>query len=321
MKSTVNKKLDLARARVQHDEHARQIVSDKYILAEILAGTVKEFQGMKREEILPLIEGEPKVSCIPLEPGEALQSQITGMANENQIPNESKVFFDVRTYVHTPDRQELVKIILDLELQKEYYPGYDLVSRGVVYGARMLSSQIDTEFSIPDYDGVKKVYSIFLCMNCPCYAKNTTTAYQMQPQDIEGHFPWGKNRYDLLTVVMVRLAGEISEGQSRLHRLLSTLFHTRMANREKIRILKEEYGIPMAEETERRVNKMADVLELMMEEGMELGEAKGRAEARGEDIKITVRMLRSLQIPNEAILEQLIKEFELTEEEAVSFMN
>ena len=47
----------------------------------------------------------------------------------------------------------------------------------------------------------------------------------------------------------------------------------------------------------------------------------GRREAREESIKITVRMLKSLEISNAVILEQLMKKFLLTEEEATSFVN
>ena len=49
---------------------------------------------------------------------------------------------------------------MNVEAQKDYHPGYDLVTRGIFYVARMISAQMDVEFTADDYDGIKKVYSI-----------------------------------------------------------------------------------------------------------------------------------------------------------------
>lgn len=46
-------------------------------------------------------------------------------------------------------------------------PGYDIVTRGIFYAARLISAQSGTEFTHSHYDDIKKVYSIWLCMNAP----------------------------------------------------------------------------------------------------------------------------------------------------------
>ena len=53
----------------QYDEMAKRLLSEKIVLAHILANVVKEFEGMKPEEIVPLIEGEPYIGIVPMEPG------------------------------------------------------------------------------------------------------------------------------------------------------------------------------------------------------------------------------------------------------------
>ena len=44
-------------------------------------------------------------------------------------------------------------------------------------------------------------------------------------------------------------------------------------------------------------------------------------EVREEGIEISVRMLKSLQIKNQNIVEQLVKEYHLTKDEAEEYVN
>lgn len=47
----------------------KRILAQKNILAHILVKTVDEFKGMKPEDVVTYIEGEPKVGIVPVEPG------------------------------------------------------------------------------------------------------------------------------------------------------------------------------------------------------------------------------------------------------------
>ena len=283
MKNSLGRALKDADKLVQYDEHAKKVVSNKNILAEILIGTTDEFKGMSPKDVIPLIEGDPALSETPVLPGETNNPNIIGMSTESKEPYEGLITYDIRFCVWTPDRKHQIKIIVDIELQKSYYPGYDLVTRGILYGARMLSGEISSEFEIPDYDDIKKVYSIWICMNSPQYAENTMTAYSIQPNDLFGHFPKDKCRYDLMTVVMIRLSKKVlTGGQSRLHRLLGTLFSALSTFEEKKKILEEEYNIPLDEEFGRSVSDMCNVSQAVLEQGLEQGIQKGRVLAYNE---------------------------------------
>ncbi|OUP84952.1 hypothetical protein B5F07_06840 [Lachnoclostridium sp. An169] len=39
-----------------------------------------------------------------------------------------------------------IKLIINVEAQKDFHPGYSLMTRGIFYGARMISAQKGTEF-------------------------------------------------------------------------------------------------------------------------------------------------------------------------------
>ena len=81
-------------------------------------------------------------------------------------------------FVVTPDEKH-EKIFIDPELQNGFNPGYDLTERGVFYLGQMLSEQENSEFSGSDYGQLKKVYSIWICLNCPPDAENTIVKFAL----------------------------------------------------------------------------------------------------------------------------------------------
>lgn len=46
----------------QYDASAKRLLGQKMILAHILVHTVKEFQGMRAEDVVSHIEGEPNLT-------------------------------------------------------------------------------------------------------------------------------------------------------------------------------------------------------------------------------------------------------------------
>lgn len=243
----ISNALEVAGEKAGYDGEVKKILSDKQILAWILKYAVKEFKGYTIETIIASIEGNPEVAVVPVYPGKKMKEAVTGMLTEDKVPGEGEVTYDIRFFVITPT-EERVKIIINLEAQGNFYPGYDLVTRAVFYCARMLSAQLDTEFTAQNYDEIKKVYSIWICMNAPGNAENTITEYSIMPNKVAGDFQ-GKARYDLMTAVMICLEKEKERKteppteKSRLHQMLETLLASGISAEEKEEILSREYGI------------------------------------------------------------------------------
>lgn len=105
-------------------------------------------------------------------PGETNQEQIAGMMNEDKVAGEGTVYFEIRFSVYVPTSEGRVKVIVNIEAQKNFQLGYEIVTRGIYYCARMISAQLGTEFSNSEYNSVKKVYSIWICMNVAAYGKS-----------------------------------------------------------------------------------------------------------------------------------------------------
>lgn len=282
-KNQISRKIDITDKKAEYDENVKYLLSEKIILAHILVYAVKEYFGMKPEDVAELIEGMPQVSKVAVNPGESNMPEIIGDNVEDATPNEGKVTYDIRFRALAPERDALMQLIIDVEAQKDYYPGYDLLTRGIYYGARMISAQKGAEFLEDDYDKIKKVYSIWICMNAPSYAENTITEYGIQKRSIAGEFPENKGRYDLMSVIMICLSKKVAQAgdNTKLQRLLGTLLASEMTKAEKKDIIESEYGIPMNQEIERRVNTMCNLSEAIEKRGIEQGIERGIV--RGED--------------------------------------
>ena len=128
-----------------------------------------EFYGVKPKDIVPYIEGEPVISAIPIEPGltniyqEKQGERVVGFNTENAEINEGQVRFDIVFYVRMKDG--LTQIIINVEAQKDEPSGYHILNRAIFYVSRLISSQKERDFTNTNYNDMKRVFSIWICMN------------------------------------------------------------------------------------------------------------------------------------------------------------
>ena len=193
----------------QYDESAKRLLGQKSILAHILVKTVDEFRGMKPEDVVPLIEGEPYISKVPVEPGLTNQvvetggSRIIGFNTENVEKNEGLVRFDIVFYVRMKDG--ISQIIINVEAQKDEPDKYDILNRAIFYVSRLISSQKERDFENMNYNDIRRVYSIWVCMNME---ENSLCHIHLVKEDLVGRHDW-KGNLDLLNIVMIGLAEEL----------------------------------------------------------------------------------------------------------------
>ena len=262
----------------QYDSSAKRLIAHKIILARILIKTVEEFKGMDPLEVAALIEGIPYISAIPVEPGltNAVHFQngqrIVGFNTENQEVNEGLVRFDIVFYVRMKDG--LSQIIINVEAQKDEPGDYEILNRAVFYVSRLISSQKERDFENSSYDDIKRVYSIWICMNME---ENTMSHIHLTKEDLIGSYEW-KGDLDLLNIVMIGLAKELPEHDEtyELHRLLGALLSRELTVDEKLSIIGSEYDIPLEENFRRDVSTMCNLSQGVKEEGIAIGRAEGR---------------------------------------------
>lgn len=264
--------LSLASAKVQYDDNIKNILSDKEILAWILKNSTTEFCDLAIDEIVRCIEGEPEISTIKVNSNDTQETnvtrKITGNKNEDKVPKEGTIYYDIRFFAYVSKEGKRIKIILNLEAQKNFYPGYQIVTRGIFYGSRMISAQLDTEFEIPNYDGLKKVYSIWICVKAPKKIGNAISSYSLEKNDIVEGIPDNRQAYDKLSVVMICLNEEM-EKETEFLELMNILLSETKSVEDKKRELEEKFHICMKSKLEKELNLMCNLSDLVEERGME----------------------------------------------------
>ena len=76
---------------------------------------------------------------------------ISGMDTEDKSVREGTVTYDIRFRAIVPDSEEQIALIINVEAQNDFYPGYPLIKRGIYYCSRMISSQYGREFTGSHY--------------------------------------------------------------------------------------------------------------------------------------------------------------------------
>ena len=259
--------------KAQYDESAKRLLGQKSILAHILVKTVEDFKGMNPKDVVSYIEGKPYISTVPVEPGLTNKQEcqrIVGLNSENAELNEGLVRFDIVFYVRMKDG--LSQIIINVEAQKDEPKGYEILNRAIFYVSRLISSQKERDFENSSYDDIKRVYSIWVCMNMD---KNSMNHIHLTNDNVIGFYEW-KGKLDLLNIVMIGLAEELPEHDERyeLHRLLGALLSKELTIDEKLNIIGNEYDIPIEENLRKDVSIMCNLSQGIEEKGIAIGEAR-----------------------------------------------
>ena len=262
---------------VRYDEGAKRLLAHRQILAPILKTCVSELEDFSISEIVQTcLEGEPQIGKAPV----SADTRIHGIHTEEASLSEGTIRYDLRFFVSVPskgeEKKERLRLIMNVEAQNRFYPGYPLIKRGIYYGSRMLSGQYGTEFTGADYGKLKKVYSIWICTNPPIERQNTIVRYVIDQKPMIGTVRESKSDYDLMNVVLIGLGKPTGKNYGGLLRFLEVLFSTQRSYEEKKEILGGEYHLFLEGETEEEVKRMCNLSQGILEEGIKQGMRQGR---------------------------------------------
>ena len=262
MNTEITNAVNAAGDKAQYDARVKRILAQKNILAHILVKTVDEFKGMKPEDVVTYIEGEPKVGIVPVEPGltnvektDATGQRIVGLNTENAEINEGLVRFDIIFYVRM--KNGLSQIIVNVEAQKDEPNKYKLLNRAIFYVSRLVSSQKERDFVNTNYDDIKQVFSIWICMNMDC---NSLSHIHLTKDEMLSPYDW-KGNMDLLNIVLIGITNDIPDHEEKyeMHRLIGALLSSELKEQEKLDIIKHEYNIPIRSEFREDVSVMCNL--------------------------------------------------------------
>ena len=311
--TTIAKNIRVADEKANYDAACKRLLSEKIILAWIMKNCLEEYRDCDVEEIAErYIEGTPQVGEVAVAPDESnCVSMIQGAGNEDTSLTEGTIFYDIRFLAIAPVSAELIRLIINIEAQNDFYPGYPLIKRGIYYCSRMISAQYGTEFTNSHYENIKKVYSIWICMNPPKSRENSITRYYIAEENLAGSVKERKADYDLMAAVMICLGKEEDSGTDLL-KLLNVLLSTETGSQDKCQILEEDFHIRMTQTLESEVSLMCNLSKGVEEKGIEKG--------RQEGIIAMVSALKDLQIADSIILNKIQEKFHLAEETAKMYL-
>ncbi len=272
--------------KAQYDTRAKRLLAQKSILAQILVKTVEEFRGMRPEDVVPYIEGEPRVGVVPIEPGMTNKDKlaengqrIAGINSEDAEINEGLVRFDIIFYVRM--KNGLSQIIVNIECQKDEPSAYKILNRAIFYASRLISSQKERDFVNTNYDDIKQVFSIWICMNMD---QNSLSHIHLIKEEMLEPCEW-KGSLELLNIVMVGITNAIPEHNEEyeMHRLIGTLLSSELKEQQKLDIIENEYKIPVNSVFREEIKSMCN-----LGEGIEERAAERAAEKTIEGVVVNM---------------------------------
>lgn len=262
MNTEIANAVNAAGDKAQYDTRVKRLLAQKSILAHILVKTVDEFKGMKPEDVVKYIEGEPSISVVPVEPGlanmekpDAAGQRIVGLNTENAEINEGLVRFDIIFYVRM--KNGLSQIIVNIDAQKDEPTEYKILNRAIFYVSRLISSQKERDFVNTNYDDIKQVFSIWICMNMD---DNSLSHIHLTKDELLKPCNW-KGNLDLLNIVLIGITNEIPEHDEKyeMHRLIGALLSSELKEQEKLDIIEHEYNIQISQEFREDVRIMCNL--------------------------------------------------------------
>ena len=206
----------------------------------------------------------------PLDAGLSNLGRINLSNTEDNVPGEGKIFFDIRFSAY--HREMEMKFLVNVEAQRSTAPsklGYHLENRIIFYLARMISAQKQTEFFHSDFDNIKKVRSIWICID------NGEDGDSIEEIKLDRNTVFGKkvstHNIDLMKgiIINVRSGNYTKESQNTLISMLEKLLSQTCID-EKKQILTEKYGMIMTTELEGRLQIMCNLSENIKDQSIKM---------------------------------------------------
>ena len=262
----------------EYDLAAKNVLSNKVIVANILSETVPEFGSFSADEVRLLLKSgvnDAKVACLP---------------TDDAHSDMATVSFDVNMRIKDDDIP--LDIEIDIEPQGKLYPTYNgqkysVYRRAAVYGCRMVDRQLKKYDN--DYDKVHKCYSIWICFQKDGNSHVSMTRHKINPvpEDVilnpdltesernraMEYLKRADRDMDLLEVIMIYIPKSYDKTNTRIQRLLYSVFNK---YREGIKpfISDDEWKI-IESEVVHMGHLEAELKDMYLEEGKEEGIKEG----------------------------------------------
>jgi hypothetical protein len=288
----------------KYDAMAKELLSRKQVIANILKYAVREFKDYSVQEIISFLSGEPEVGEDEVD--DNIPSKLDVAGRESNSINDGVRTFDIKFRVKVPNSNEEAELIINIEAQGDSNPGYTLEKRGIYYLSRLISSQYNVDFANSDFDKLKKCYSIWICNKSSKEYQNTIAEYSFKQTKIVGNPPDKKSRYDLVSLIMINLGAtnnNTDENYKGLIKMLDCLLNKISSDKDNVsETLKSEFDITIENGG---FDDMCNLSTGIYNEGISVGEKRGIS--IGEKRGISIGEKRGLSKGKAEMMLEMIK--------------
>ena len=289
----------LSQHKIMLDQNCKLMISHEEMLSRIIKEFVEEAKHLSIEEIIKIVQDEHRFQRLN---------------NENSIPGYGTVRFDFFGCIDLPQLDHTInRIYLNVEIQNDAYPKYSLITRGDAYLSRIQTTQWGKEYNDQNYDGMKKVYLIWIL---PQAAKKRDGQVSICKTDEEKQLEKVET-YDKREQIVIYLDKEhdTSKKYQEYDEILTplvVLLNNILDYQGKIRIMKE-YGFKEIEKEVREVCDYANILEKeYLNKGIGIGVEKGIEQGTQNE---RIKNIRKLMIKLKMSFKEAIQFLDIPEDE------
>lgn len=289
----------LSQHKIMLDQNCKLMISHEEMLSRIIKEFVEEAKHLSIEEIIKIVQDEHRFQRLN---------------NENSIPGYGTVRFDFFGCIDLPQLDHTInRIYLNVEIQNDAYPKYSLITRGDAYLSRIQTTQWGKEYNDQNYDGMKKVYLIWIL---PQAAKKRDGQVSICKTDEEKQLEKVES-YDKREQIVIYLDKEHDTNKKyqeydEVLTPLVVLLNNILDYQGKIRIMKE-YGFKEIEKEVREVCDYANILEKeYLNKGIGIGVEKGIEQGTQNE---RIKNIRKLMIKLKMSFKEAIQFLDIPEDE------
>ncbi len=277
------------------DRLAKELIAHAPILALIIKNTVPETADMTFKDLVRRLQHPSTILAMDY----SLDSYVDAPAN---LENTEMDGLRADVVVTLKIRDDLI-VRVNVEAQNKPHPGYSLDTRSILYDAALLVDQVRKGWiKGSNYDGLRKVYSIWLISNAAASVQGRIVCHSVKTTEISAD---GTKREllepnpgaDKLCAVLAYLPDPkrgviFAEWLSTMGVLLG---NSSMAERKQAL---KKHGIVLEPNFEAKVKKMCTLSQGLIEKGYEEGVLAGQNEVQP---KLKAIMARNAEIESERI--------------------
>lgn len=289
----------LSQHKIMLDQNCKLMISHEEMLSRIIKEFVEEAKHLSIEEIIKIVQDEHRFQRLN---------------NENTISGYGTVRFDFFGCIDLPQLDHTInRIYLNVEIQNDAYPKYSLITRGDAYLSRIQTTQWGKEYNDQNYDGMKKVYLIWIL---PQAAKKRDGQVSICKTDEEKQLEKVET-YDKREQIVIYLDKEhdTNKKYQEYDEILTPLvvfLNNILDYQGKIRIMKE-YGFKEIEKEVREVCDYANILEKeYLNKGIGIGVEKGIEQGTQNE---RIKNIRKLMIKLKMSFKEAIQFLDIPEDE------